>query len=93
MKLKGGKGGGIRLTLDDAEASLLRELVAEMQMMLEADIPQSDAVKQRLFPTAYEDPENEETFREMTATDLAGYIRSVKAQVRGIPVTYADVWE
>jgi exo-beta-1,3-glucanase (GH17 family) len=30
---------------------------------------------------------------EMTATDLAGYIRSVKAQVRGIPVTYADVWE
>ena len=30
---------------------------------------------------------------EMTATDLAGYIRSVKAQVTGIPVTYADVWE
>ena len=29
----------------------------------------------------------------MTATDLAGYIRSVKAQVTGIPVTYADVWE
>lgn len=30
---------------------------------------------------------------EMTATDLVGYIRSVKAQVTGIPVTYADVWE
>jgi exo-beta-1,3-glucanase (GH17 family) len=30
---------------------------------------------------------------EMTATDLASYIRSVKAQVTGIPVTYADVWE
>lgn len=30
---------------------------------------------------------------EMTATDLAAHIRSVKAQVRGIPVTYADVWE
>jgi glucan 1,3-beta-glucosidase len=30
---------------------------------------------------------------EMTATDLAGYIRAVKAQVTGIPVTYADVWE
>ncbi len=30
---------------------------------------------------------------EMTATDLAGHIRSVKAQVTGIPVTYADVWE
>jgi glucan 1,3-beta-glucosidase len=30
---------------------------------------------------------------EMTATDLAAHIRSVKAQVTGIPVTYADVWE
>lgn len=30
---------------------------------------------------------------EMTATDLVGYIRSVKSQVTGIPVTYADVWE
>ena len=30
---------------------------------------------------------------EMTATDLAALIRSVKSQVTGIPVTYADVWE
>jgi glucan 1,3-beta-glucosidase len=30
---------------------------------------------------------------EMTAADLAAIIRSVKAQARGIPVTYADVWE
>jgi exo-beta-1,3-glucanase (GH17 family) len=30
---------------------------------------------------------------EMTATDLIGNIRSVKAQVGKIPVTYADVWE
>ena len=29
----------------------------------------------------------------MTAQDLAAYIRSVKAQVAPIPVTYADVWE
>jgi exo-beta-1,3-glucanase (GH17 family) len=29
---------------------------------------------------------------EMTASDLAGLIRSVKAQV-SVPVTYADVWE
>jgi exo-beta-1,3-glucanase (GH17 family) len=29
---------------------------------------------------------------EMTASDLAAAIRSVKAQV-GVPVTYADVWE
>jgi exo-beta-1,3-glucanase (GH17 family) len=30
---------------------------------------------------------------EMTAADLLGNIRSVKAQVGNIPVTYADVWE
>src|SRR6195952_266728 len=30
---------------------------------------------------------------EMTSSDLAAYIRSVKAQAAGIPVTYADVWE
>ena len=29
---------------------------------------------------------------EMTTTDLAAIIRSVKAQVT-VPVTYADVWE
>ena len=69
MKLKG-RGGRVRLSLDDAEASIMRELIAEMQMLLEADIPHSDEVKQRLFPTAYEDPDNEETYREMTASDL-----------------------
>ena len=30
---------------------------------------------------------------EMTSTDLAATIRSVKAQVAPVPVTYADVWE
>ncbi|MGF6309011.1 exo-beta-1,3-glucanase (GH17 family) [Bradyrhizobium sp. i1.8.4] len=30
---------------------------------------------------------------EMTATDLAGNIRAVKAAAGNIPVTYADVWE
>ena len=30
---------------------------------------------------------------EMTSTDLVATIRSVKAQVAPVPVTYADVWE
>src|SRR5689334_20889015 len=29
----------------------------------------------------------------MTTADLVAYIRSVKAQAAGVPVTYADVWE
>ena len=35
---------------------------------------------------------NEVLHREMTASDLAAIIRSVKAQVP-VPVTYSDVWE
>jgi hypothetical protein len=41
-----------------------------MQMLLEADIPEGDAVKQRLFPRAYEADDNEETFRDLVSTDL-----------------------
>ena len=70
MKVRGGRGGHIRLRLDDMEAGILRNLVAEMQMMLEADIPSEDPVKQRLFPQAYEDLNNEATFRDLTASDL-----------------------
>ena len=71
MKLRGGRDGGVRLTLDENEASLLRSLVSEMQMLLEADVPPDDAVKRRLFPRAYEEDEDEETFRDLVADDLA----------------------
>ena len=71
MKLRGGRDGGVRLTLDEDEASLLRNLVSEMRMLLEADVPPGDAVKQRLFPRAYEEDEDEETYRDLVADDLA----------------------
>ena len=70
------------MELDDAEASLLRSLIAEMQMLLEADIPDSDAIKTRLFPRAYENDENEKNFRELTASDLAGAKLDSLRQVR-----------
>ena len=70
MKVKGGRGGRVRLQLDEPEASLLRNLVSEMQMLLEADVPDEDAVKTRLFPRAYENDENERGFRDLTASDL-----------------------
>ena len=70
MKIKGGRSGHVRLRLDENEAALLRSLVGEMQMLLEADIPAEDEVRQRLFPRAYEDPDNEATFRDLTASDL-----------------------
>ncbi|MBW3594046.1 MAG: DUF2017 domain-containing protein [Actinobacteria bacterium] len=82
MKVKGGRGGTVRLRLDETEASLLRNLIAEMQMLLEADIPDGDAVKQRLFPRAYEDPANEETFRDLTSGDLENAKLAALREVR-----------
>ena len=82
MKLRGGRDGGVRLTLDENEASLLRSLVSEMQMLLEADVPPDDAVKQRLFPRAYEEDGDEETFRDLVADDLAAAKLDVVKTVR-----------
>ena len=70
MKIKGGRTGILRLDLDETEAQILRSLVTEMRTLLKADIPQQDAVKQRLFPRAYEGQENEETFRDLVSSDL-----------------------
>jgi len=70
VKVKGGRGGHVVVRLDDVEASLLRNLIAEMQILLEADIPDIDPVKQRLFPRAYDDADDERTFRALTAGDL-----------------------
>ena len=58
------------MQLDEAEAELLRSLVTEMQMMLEGDVPDSDPVKQRLFPNAYEDADDEKAFRDLIGGDL-----------------------
>ena len=70
MKIKAARDGTLRLSLEEAEAMLLRDLTHEMLMLLEADIPKEDAVKQRLFPRAYEGQDNEDTFREMVSSDL-----------------------
>lgn len=63
-------GEGVRVNLDEDEASLLREMCAEMKLLLEADIPRTDAVMQRLFPDAYEDPEDADSYRDLVGDDL-----------------------
>ena len=79
LKLKGGRGGKVRLNLDETEATLLRNLTREMQTLLEADIPAEDAVKQRLFPRAYEEDDDENTFRDLVSSDLENAkLRAVK---------------
>jgi hypothetical protein len=61
--------GDLSIALDRYEADLFRNLLHEMKMLLEGDIPE-DAVKKRLFPRAYEDDADEASYRELTAAEL-----------------------
>ena len=63
-------GEGLRIELQADEAELLRRLTDELRLLLEADVPDSDAVKQRLFPAAYKDEEDAEEFRSLVGDDL-----------------------
>lgn len=61
--------GGVRLSLDRHEADLLRRLAREMRALLD-DGDEDDPVLDRLFPRAYDDDEDERTFRELTEDSL-----------------------
>jgi len=62
--------GAISLTLEEFEAEILRRLAVEMRLLLEADVPDSDPVVQRLFPRAYDAADDEAAFRQMIGDDL-----------------------
>ena len=63
-------GGGVRVRIEGDEAELLRQLLAELQMLLEADAPREDPVVSRIFPDAFEEEEDQRAYREMVDEDL-----------------------
>lgn len=63
-------GHGLQIELEEYEAELLRRLANEMSLLLGTGIPTDDAVAARLFPAAYDDPEEERAYRRMTGDDL-----------------------
>ena len=69
MQVGGGRSDVVHISLNEDEASLMRSLVGEMKVLLEADIP-NDAIKSRLFPPAFDDPDDEKAFEELTRTEL-----------------------
>lgn len=75
----GGADAGVALFLEEHEADLLRELVAETRLLLEADVPREDPVITRLFPDAYEDPEAAAAYEGM----VGGELRSEKLRALG----------
>ncbi|MFN2593524.1 MAG: DUF2017 family protein [Actinomycetota bacterium] len=72
----------IRLDLDDQEAQIMRELVREMNTLLEADLPRADPVVARLFPDAYEDEGESDTYRELIGDQLHDAKRSALRHVK-----------
>ena len=59
--------GGVRLRFAEEELFLLRELLAELEPLLED--PDDPAVR-RLFPPAHAEPENEEQYRSLVRDQL-----------------------
>ncbi len=74
--------GEVRVELEEHEAELMRQLLDEMHLLLDADIPKQDAVMGRLFPPAYEDDPEQETYARMTEDELRTAKLEALAKVR-----------
>jgi hypothetical protein len=60
----------VRLVLDADEARLLRQLADELRSILTGAGPADDPVVERLFPAAYEDALDEESYRDLVGGSL-----------------------
>lgn len=70
---------GLRVDLERGETRLLRELLAEMKLLLEADIPPTDPVLKRLFPEASDDPDEAAFYRDLVGNELkAGKVEALR---------------
>jgi hypothetical protein len=64
-------GDGARIRLNLAEWHVLEQLFGELQDVLEPGaLEPSDPVRQRLYPAAYEDPDADVAYREITEAAL-----------------------
>lgn len=60
---------GVRLSLSRQEADLLRRLTDDLRSLLR-DADEEDPVRERLFPDAYENPDDARAYRELTSDSL-----------------------
>lgn len=64
------KPGGATLVLDETETQVLRQLTAELRAVLTGSRVGNGPVLDRLFPAAYDEPEDESAYRELIGDDL-----------------------
>jgi hypothetical protein len=65
---------GVRLLLDDTETHVIRQLAGELRALLDAGrIDRGDPVYERLFPSAYEETNDETAYRDLIGDDLVTF--------------------
>jgi hypothetical protein len=87
--------GGVRLRLHEGDVLLLRELLGELEAML--DDPDDPALR-RLFPKAHDDPASEEQYRSLVHDQLVEGRSKAAATMRDtlrkdtLSADEADAW-
>lgn len=81
MRVEGGGDRDIHLELEEHEAELFRSLLIEMATLLEATLV-DDPIKNRLFPRAYEDDDDEAKYKSLIGLDLEKSKRENVRQTR-----------
>jgi len=81
--------GSLALALEEHESTILEQLLDEMTTLVGGDIDRSDPAVDRLFPTAYQDPDDEIAFRELVDDSLKrtklDAIEAAKQDLRAAP--------
>ena len=87
--------GGVRLRFHEGEVLLLRELLGELEALLEDP---DDPALRRLFPQAHDDPETEEQYRSLVRDQLVAGRSKALSVVRDtlgketLDAEEADAW-
>lgn len=90
------RGGGVRLRLDEDERALLRQVVDELEALLDEE--PDDPSLRRLHPPAHEDERLQEEYRDLTRAQLdSGRERALRtlretAGAEELSPEEADAW-
>jgi hypothetical protein len=94
-QIERGADGSVRLRFNEGEIILLRELLDELDALLEDP---DDPALRRLFPQAHDDPESEEQYRSLVRDQLVTGRSKAVAVVRDtldketLDAEEADAW-
>lgn len=83
--------GDLAVSFDAGEARILRGLLTEMKDLIDHEAAIDDVVIDRLFPAAYAQPEDAQSFRELVGDELKAGKRSALSSVLSVLGDDGDV--